>query len=186
MTSWMKERDRLVEQTMAFVQGVAAQRPIKLDSADVNPPELAPSAVVATPVEIPVEIPVETPVAAKPARTSVTDASLVEAEALMSLIAMSLPSLRTQPVTGSEPTASVSEPIELSAPAQARLGASPAVYVPAPKRPNQFAIPEREMIARRVDNFRAAQLRLIREREDNYAAVQAKIRATLGNDPQPR
>ncbi|MDB5547226.1 MAG: hypothetical protein JWP21_673, partial [Tardiphaga sp.] len=26
MTSWMKERDRLVEQTMAFVQGVAAQR----------------------------------------------------------------------------------------------------------------------------------------------------------------
>jgi hypothetical protein len=182
MTSWMKERDRLVEQTMAFVQGVAAQRPIKLDSAEVNPPELAPSAVVATPVEIPVE----TPVAAKPARTSVTDASLVEAEALMSLIAMSLPSLRTQPATGSEPTASVSEPIELSAPAQARLGASPAVYVPAPKRPNQFALPEREMIAQRVDNFRAAQLRLIREREDNYAAVQAKIRATLGNDPQPR
>lgn len=182
MTSWMKERDRLVEQTMAFVQGVAAQRPIKLDSAEVNPPELAPSAVVATPVETPVE----TPVAAKPARTSVTDASLVEAEALMSLIAMSLPSLRTQPATGSEPTASVSEPIELSAPAQARLGASPAVYVPAPKRPNQFAIPEREMIAQRVDNFRAAQLRLIREREDNYAAVQAKIRATLGNDPQPR
>ncbi|MDB5547453.1 MAG: hypothetical protein JWP21_900 [Tardiphaga sp.] len=182
MTSWMKERDRLVEQTMAFVQGVAAQRPIKLDSAEVNPPELAPSAVVA----MPVETPVEAPVAAKLAQTSVTDASLVEAEALMSLIAMSLPSLRTQPATGSEPTASVSEPIELSAPAQARLGASPAVYVPAPKRPNQFALPEREMIAQRVDNFRAAQLRLIREREDNYAAVQAKIRATLGNDPQPR
>ena len=174
MTSWMKERDRLVEQTMAFVQGVAANRPIKSDQAEVGPPE---------PTHIPVvDDRVETQMALQ---TPASDASLVEAEALMSLIAMSLPSLRPEAANRFETMASVSEPIIVTAPSEVTPAVAPApVYVPTPKRTIQLELSEREMIAQRVAKFQAGQLRFIREREDNYATTQAKIRATLGNDPE--
>jgi hypothetical protein len=44
MTSWMEERDRLVAQTLAFVQGVAAAnpfRPAATPAASPAPPQLA-------------------------------------------------------------------------------------------------------------------------------------------------
>lgn len=38
MTSWMKERDRLVAQTLAFVQGVAAAKPFLAATPPAAPP----------------------------------------------------------------------------------------------------------------------------------------------------
>src|SRR4051794_23520692 len=39
MKSWMLERDRLIEQTMAFVEGVAAANPARTAEAAAPPPE---------------------------------------------------------------------------------------------------------------------------------------------------
>ena len=176
MTSWMKERDRLVEQTMAFVQGVAAQRSIATDLAEVVLPEQTPILAVESSVETKT-----TP------KNPSSDASLVEAEALMSLIAMSLPSLRPEATNRSEGMASNAEPTPMVLPASPPAGPAASqvpIYVPVPRRTHLSDVPEREMIAQRVAKFQAGQLRFIREREDQYATAQAKIRATLGNDPQ--
>lgn len=178
MTSWMKERDRLVEQTMAFVQGVAAQRTIRIETPQVETPEAeAPLVDAVAPVAAPVAEKLVA-VAAAVSPTPAHDASLVEAEALMSLIAMSLPSLRSDPVAPAPQPIVVAE----TAPPVRAVPKAP-VYAPAPRRPNQIVLPEREVIAKRVASFRASQQKQIREREDHYASVQAKIRASLGNDP---
>jgi hypothetical protein len=42
MKWWMRERDQLIEQTLAFVEGVAAARPVRTDAAvpaRVEPPK---------------------------------------------------------------------------------------------------------------------------------------------------
>jgi hypothetical protein len=44
MKLWMRERDQLIEQTMAFVEGVAAMRPVRAEPA---PKPEAPRPVVA-------------------------------------------------------------------------------------------------------------------------------------------
>jgi hypothetical protein len=44
MKWWMRERDQLIEQTLAFVEGVAAARPVRTDAAvpaRVEPPRPA-------------------------------------------------------------------------------------------------------------------------------------------------
>jgi hypothetical protein len=50
MKLWMRERDQLIEQTLAFVEGVAAARPMRAGAADpvrtepsrpVEPPRIA-------------------------------------------------------------------------------------------------------------------------------------------------
>jgi hypothetical protein len=53
MKLWMRERDQLIEQTMAFVQGVAAARPVR--TALVAPARAEPAKPVgqASPVELP-------------------------------------------------------------------------------------------------------------------------------------
>jgi hypothetical protein len=40
MKWWMRERDQLIEQTLAFVEGVAAARPVRTDA--VEPPQAEP------------------------------------------------------------------------------------------------------------------------------------------------
>ncbi len=50
MKLWMRERDQLIEQTMAFVQGVAAAKPVRAPAAGPAPAEPAkPVAQVALP-----------------------------------------------------------------------------------------------------------------------------------------
>jgi hypothetical protein len=54
MKLWMRERDQLIEQTMAFVQGVAAAKPV-LRAAAVGPAQGEPAKPVAqaSPAELP-------------------------------------------------------------------------------------------------------------------------------------
>ena len=61
MKLWMRERDQLIEQTMAFVQGVAAARPVR--AAAVGPARAEPAKPVAqaNPAELPRELPRELP-----------------------------------------------------------------------------------------------------------------------------
>ena len=72
MTSWMEERDRLVAQTAAFVQQVAAAHPVK---AEVNKTpihiEVVEAVAVALPAE-PVEAPALPAAVAEPAATIAT------------------------------------------------------------------------------------------------------------------
>jgi hypothetical protein len=53
MKLWMRERDQLIEQTLAFVQGVAAAKPVR--AAAVGPARAEPAKPVAqaTPAETP-------------------------------------------------------------------------------------------------------------------------------------
>jgi hypothetical protein len=53
MKLWMRERDKLIEQTMAFVQGVAAAKPARTPAVGPAPAEPARPAVQATPPELP-------------------------------------------------------------------------------------------------------------------------------------
>jgi hypothetical protein len=57
MKLWMRERDQLIEQTMAFVQGVAAAKPVR--AAAVGPAQGEPAKPVAqaSPAELPRELP---------------------------------------------------------------------------------------------------------------------------------
>lgn len=168
MTSWMKERDRLVEQTLAFVQGVAAQRPIQVAVAEVSPRSQC--AVV------------ETVVPRQPQETE-NDPASAETDALTSLIAF------PQPENPHDKTALPSTPIAVVEIADSvRTEVKPALPRPAIVTPIEMTMPERDVIAQRVARFRAGQQKLIRDRDDNYALVQAKIReslrATFGNDPK--
>ena len=156
MTSWMKERDKLVEQTLAFVKGVAAQRPIKTDA-------------------------IEPVLAAKPHIPALgevaPDTISSESETLALPIAIPQTAQRDEVILAAE---SITATEELSPTLIPQL---PAVHRPAVKRPNAVVLPEREVIAQRVARFKAGQQKLLQDREDNYAAIQAKIRASLGNDP---
>ena len=157
MTSWMKERDRLLEQTLAFVQGVVSQRPVNTAIADAHPE------VVAT-----------TPIADHVAN----DAASFETDALISLMTSS------SPAPSSDQDASFNPPIVVAdSPPAIRLAVAPPVHQPAARRQMELVLPERDVIARRVAKFRAGQQKLLQEREDHYAATQARIRASLGNDP---
>jgi hypothetical protein len=53
MKLWMRERDQLIEQTMAFVQGVAAAKPARAPAVAPVPAEPARPVVQATPPELP-------------------------------------------------------------------------------------------------------------------------------------
>jgi hypothetical protein len=55
MKLWMRERDQLIEQTMAFVQGVAAAKPARAATAGPGPAQAEPAkpVVQASPAEPP-------------------------------------------------------------------------------------------------------------------------------------
>jgi hypothetical protein len=53
MKLWMRERDQLIEQTMAFVQGVAAARPARARAVGPVPVEPAKPLAQSAPPELP-------------------------------------------------------------------------------------------------------------------------------------
>lgn len=57
MKLWMRERDQLIEQTMAFVQGVAAAKPVRAPAVGPAPTEPARPVAQGTPPELPRELP---------------------------------------------------------------------------------------------------------------------------------
>jgi hypothetical protein len=57
MKLWMRERDQLIEQTLAFVQGVAAAKPARAAVAGPARAEPAKPAAPAGPAELPRDLP---------------------------------------------------------------------------------------------------------------------------------
>jgi hypothetical protein len=57
MKLWMRERDQLIEQTLAFVQGVAAAKPARAAAASPARAEPAKPAAQAIPAELAREMP---------------------------------------------------------------------------------------------------------------------------------
>jgi hypothetical protein len=57
MKLWMRERDQLIEQTMAFVQGVAAAKPVRAAAVGPARPEPAKPVAQAAPADLPRELP---------------------------------------------------------------------------------------------------------------------------------
>jgi hypothetical protein len=53
MKLWMRERDQLIEQTLAFVQGVAAAKPVRAEAAGPARAEPAKPVEQARPAELP-------------------------------------------------------------------------------------------------------------------------------------
>jgi hypothetical protein len=184
MTSWKTERDRLLEQTLAFVQGVAAQRPAEAKPAKPT-------------VEPPVRDVVQAPV--QPEASATDPSALADAEALMALIAQSLPSLRPEPPKPpvappmeTKPAQSTKEVVQEPAPVIAE-GADRVAIAPTAPAQKPLAVqkpdrqqrliaskkPERDVIAERVEAFRTKQRKMAEEREAHYARVRAEIDAAL-------
>lgn len=169
MSSWMKERDRLMAQTLAFVQGVTGARPEVIDKpVDTNPPahpnpvpEAASNEIVVQPPPAPSNDVV------KPNDITLTadQADDVAASAAAILSTSSIPPL----------------------PQRIRAALPPIVSAAAPPISTaQRQIPltvgsEREDILKRVAAFRARQARLSRERETYYQDMHAKIQQKLGD-----
>jgi hypothetical protein len=182
---WMKERDLLIAQTMAFVQSVKGKLP------DAELPTPAPRTAV-PPAPAPL-----------PATAAVVEAAF-EAK----------PVFETKPVFEPKPALEAKPALEIKPAAEAQRvvmppplpvptvleGLPPApppltmtvVEVPPPAQPPQFAKLDisgdfGSEVRERVANFRAQQQRFLREREEYCTTTMAKVRAAIrDNSELPR
>lgn len=170
---WMKERDLLIAQTMAFVQSVTGKTP---------------------------EVP-KTPDAVKPpaAVTTVAAAALLPVETFESVRPAALPLPEIVPPVTPPPVARMAAVIPApAAEVQPRVAKASVIEVPAEaprelSRPRPFSRLDlsgdfQSEIRARVASFRAHQERFNREREAYCAATMAKVHAVLkdGDLPSPR
>ncbi|HEX7923679.1 MAG TPA: hypothetical protein VF583_22165 [Bradyrhizobium sp.] len=187
---WMKERDLLIAQTMAFVQSVKGKLP------DAELPAAAPRAVPPAPAPLPT-----------------TAAAVVEAtfEARPALEAKpafeTKPDLETKPALEAKPAFETRPAPEIKPAAEAqRVVMPPPLPVPTvleglpptpppltvtvvevpppPAQPPQFAKLDisgdfGSEVRERVANFRAQQQRFLREREEYCTTTMAKVRAAI-------
>jgi len=186
---WMKERDLLIAQTMAFVQSVSGKAPPadKTPAVDKAPetdnkPE-AVNTVVAPAAPISVALPsAPQPTVALPS---------VERFEPVSPAALALPDIAFAPVQAS-PAAIAPAPLPE---VQARTLQAPIIEV-SPETPREifspvsFSRPDlredfQSEIRARVARFRAHQERFNREREAYCAATMAKVHAVLNNGEAP-
>ena len=163
---WMKERDLLIAQTMAFVQSVTGKRP---DFEAMTAVSVAPAPVAAA------LIPSAT--AAPKPDEALTPPPAVIAAAIIAAPASPPPAsaLSTSPVVAIEvpPT-----PVAV---APAPIGEAPP---PAPAQPAKFAKLDirgdfQSEVRARVANFRANQERFLKEREEYCSSTMDKVRAAL-------
>ena len=158
---WMKERDLLIAQTMAFVQSVKG----KLPDAELPAParQTAPPAAQ----------PTATPPAATPAPAALpTAAEQALAEAIATFSVKPAAEVRAAVVPPPSPLAvTVVEvpPQPAQLPHFARLDIS-----------GDFGSEVRE----RVANFRAQQQRFLKEREEYCTTTMAKVRAAINELPR--
>ncbi len=171
---WMKERDLLIAQTMAFVQSVTGKPPESIRTPDAGKTLEAGKTIEspATPLFV------ETFESARPA-------------------ALALPDLALAFVQTASPSAKASA-VAPAAEVEARMVQAPIVEVSAeaPREilsPIAFSRPDlredfQSEIRARVASFRAHQERFNREREAYCAATMAKVHATLKESelPPPR
>jgi hypothetical protein len=155
---WMKERDLLIAQTMAFVQSVTGKKP----DADLLSPAAETTvratltttvvnveAVLAEPTPIPVAVPPKPPETGPP-ETKAPETKLPQIE---------LPETR----------------LAQAGPLQVTLPQAKPLHVAGLDLPADF----QSEIRARVASFRAHQERFTREREEYCRATMAKVRATL-------
>ena len=175
MTSWKEERDRLIKETMAFVEGVARKHPTAADIAKIAaaPPDIAqPEVLEAATAEVIAEPdqpgPPElmsggdtNPVPDTPAKT---EAQAAEAQALP----------RNDIYLSVLPATAAPEPILTGdLPEQQDLGSARA------DRPSPS---ERTAIVSRVAAFKALQEKMSAERAAFYEATQERIKSALRNE----
>ncbi|TWB87094.1 hypothetical protein FBZ93_12323 [Bradyrhizobium macuxiense] len=177
---WMKERDLLIAQTMAFVQSVKG----KLPDAEVPAPARR---TAATPAPQPATPPVATE--AKPEAKAETRPTL-ETEATVELKpAAEAP--REAPRVVMPPPLPVPTVLEGLPPAPSPLAVT-VVEVPPPAQPPHFPTLDirgdfGSEVRERVANFRAQQQRFLKEREEYCTTTMAKVRAAIrDNSELPR
>lgn len=171
MSSWMQERDRLMAQTLAFVQGVTGARPeVVAKPVDATPPAHPSPVAEALPNDIVVQQPPAPPngsdapddIRVTPDRAARNDDIAASATAILS--ASSTPP-RPQRLQPAPPNESAARPISTG-----------------PRQTPLTVASEREDILKRVAAFRAQQSRLSRDRETYYEDMRAKIAQKLGTD----
>jgi hypothetical protein len=152
MASWKEERDRLVAQTLAFVQEVAAAHPVAAQRLNIwQPPSHAPSQATGS-------------------TEAVTSPTVTHADRAMA------PDLMVHTATGPIETSERSPQAGI-APATPTDAPSPVRRDPLYSGPS-----ERAEILKRVASFKARQAQMIHERDVYYEAMQTRIRTTLRND----
>ncbi|WP_375775359.1 hypothetical protein ACE103_25655 [Bradyrhizobium sp. ma5] len=176
---WMKERDLLIAQTMAFVQSVKGKLP------DAEEPAHARRT------------------AAAPAPLPATAAAVIEAAFDAELAFDAKPAVEAKPALEIEPTAEVERVVmppplpvptvlEGLSPAPPPLTVTVVEVPPPPAQPPQFAKLDisgdfGSEVRERVANFRAQQQRFLREREEYCTTTMAKVRAAIrDNSDLPR
>ncbi|ODM75362.1 hypothetical protein [Bradyrhizobium elkanii] len=174
---WMKERDLLIAQTMAFVQSVKGKLP------DAEP--LAPAPQTAVP---PAAKPTATPPVAPPAPAAAlpTAAEQALAEAIATFSVKPAAEVRAAVAPPPLPVPTV---IEGLPPAPSPLAVTVVEVPPQPAQPPQFARLDisgdfGSEVRERVANFRAQQQRFLKEREEYCTTTMAKVRAAINELPR--
>lgn len=189
MTSWKIERDRLVAQTLAFVQGIEKARPI---TADVG---TADTKLAATCPGQPIEAPQPGMVRSEQSAAGHTEIDPGRTAAppdQTTLIQPKAASVESSKIDLPIPVHAVPDPDSQRITSASVTSATPrtplktltakTVTATAPQQIPLTAASERDDILQRVASFRARQIQFSRERQIYYETVQAKIRTTLGND----
>ncbi|BBB99119.1 hypothetical protein ABIF38_005662 [Bradyrhizobium japonicum] len=172
---WMKERDLLIAQTMAFVQSVKG----KLPDAELPAParQTAPPAAQ----------PTATPPAATPAPAALpTAAEQALAEAIATFSVKPAAEVRAAVVPPPLPVPTV---IEGLPPAPSPLAVTVVEVPPQPAQLPHFARLDisgdfGSEVRERVANFRAQQQRFLKEREEYCTTTMAKVRAAINELPR--
>ncbi|MBR0753389.1 hypothetical protein JQ604_14460 [Bradyrhizobium jicamae] len=172
---WMKERDLLIAQTMAFVQSVTGKRP-DFDTL----PATSVAAASGTPVSI---APVPPAAALIPSAAALKpDDAVTPPPAVIAAAIIAAPS-SPPPVSPPQltPVVAIEVPPAPVAAAPAPIGEAPP---PAPAQPAKFAKLDirgdfQSEVRARVANFRANQARFLKEREDYCSSTMDKVRAAL-------
>ncbi|QOZ33626.1 hypothetical protein [Bradyrhizobium sp. CCBAU 53421] len=173
---WMKERDLLIAQTMAFVQSVKGKLP------DAELPAPAPR-TAAAPVPAPQPA---NPAAEAEAKPTLDDKALLEIKAALEI----KPAAETRMVM--PPPLPVPTVLEGLPPAPPPLTVTVVEVPPPPAQPPQFAKLDisgdfGSEVRERVANFRAQQQRFLKEREEYCTTTMAKVRAAIrDNSELPR
>jgi hypothetical protein len=154
---WMRERDLLIAQTMAFVQSVTGKKPDA--GMFAGAPEAAKATTLTTTVVDIAAMVTETTVISEPAKSEPAE---------------------SEPA-GSEPSTSElsnSEPVK-----SALLKSEPPRPIHVPRAVPLSDV--QSEIKARIANFRAHQERFLRERDEYCSATMAKVRAALGENAEP-
>jgi len=174
---WMKERDLLIAQTMAFVQSVTGKKPDALMFADA--PE-ATKATTATTAVVDIATMVnETTVVSEPAKSEPPKSEPSKSEPPKSEPSKSGPS-KSGP-SKSEP--SRFEPVKAAPPNSAPLNSAPSGPIQVLRA--EPPVDVQSEIKARIANFRAHQERFLRERDEYCSATMTKVRAALRENIEP-